>query len=1173
MRRTAGKALSPPSKIAVQFGGVALSQSLRKSILVITCLLMAVPMLPISSATVTPLPGSAGCTTHTSTNPRPADWYSLGEDGFYFDDACFHQFMVNAPDTAHIDVAIVPPPGPLGLRDAALLRQSVQMWEAGLKAGAHTSGMDWLRDGLTITPFVIGEDVPAGPSALVPDIIIVLGDAGPLGVAYAYAGIGTDSPLDFCHPASAAFPTIPQIQDQPGFDGHDGGGWGNLAAACGGNGQRTCIVTGAVLFDVPSPQQALNLYDLTSHEFGHCLGLGHVGDASDFQAKDYPVHDIMSYEQDGNDPAFGLCVSNLDLKTFAYRYQPFIEGAPALGYAADGAGYITMQGGSDPAPTNAVLSPLPASSWRIFRADGTLSTTAADCVQPNTGLVQLPGVPDLNGGSDPGPQGSPVATITSPAAGATGQPSSLDVSGTVDRLAGAAASGFPATDPAMTAAYTPFNAGSPFAYSSAASEATALAGDPVPKFVAGQGIDFHSRWAHSTGANALELGTPVSYFVYDTAGIQVAGPIATTASAEDTGPTSGCGTPPCFDYTGTWTSPADASGHFFFVAGAPFGGTEHYITDSNAPGPHPGLEEIEVVAPSAPAAPMASETMNGNILTPCTCLADYSGSVSWNAAFPGSPAAGTPAGVDGFWFDVSGYHGGQYSLRAGASQILGIAFFASGTDTTDVGSNVDTTMPKEGTVPSTANAAFVWHILQPNGGLGPNQPRATAFLTLDASTPVATVPGTPTALLATGGDGQVALSWSAPASDGGAAIDGYAIHYGTASGAYTQTSSASGTSKTIAGLTNGQAYFFAVAAHNSVGDSALSGEAQATPAATPPPANERVELYEGATQLGSPALVTTSSASPTASWTIPLTGLAAGSHTVTAKWFDAGVASSGTPLATASVSFSVATGTGTGTTTTSPSGTASDTGSAGGSVNNVAPAVDSLLASPSIAVQGSNAQVALTGGAHDDNGNADIAGVTVKVTDPTGASATPAATLTNDGDDATALTFAASSAVSDTSPTGTYQVDTFATDAAGLQSPVVSLTFTLLPPPAVQIGYTGAASQLDFGSFDPGASLVASQNAFRLTNALHQETRFLFDMTDFTCTRGAIPVLGNAKVLLGDMDETGTFTPRLTKDYTESTVDFGTLSDGATVFVKLELQQIPKAIAGTCTASFGLYHT
>ena len=57
------------------------------------------------------------------------------------------------------------------------------------------------------------------------------------------------------------------------------------------------------------------------------------------------------------------------------------------------------------------------------------------------------------------------------------------------------------------------------------------------------------------------------------------------------------------------------------------------------------------------------------------------------------------------------------------------------------------------------------------------------------------------------------------------------------------------------------------------------------------------------------------------------------------------------------------------------------------------------------------------------------------------------------------------------------------------------------------------------------------------------------------------------------IDGAGTFTPRLTKDYTESTVDFGTLSDGASVFVKLELQQVPKGIAGTCTASFGLYHT
>jgi hypothetical protein len=348
------------------------------------------------------------------------------------------------------------------------------------------------------------------------------------------------------------------------------------------------------------------------------------------------------------------------------------------------------------------------------------------------------------------------------------------------------------------------------------------------------------------------------------------------------------------------------------------------------------------------------------------------------------------------------------------------------------------------------------------------------------------------------------------------------------------------------------------------------------------PGNEHVEVDIGTAH----ASVDVDSSTGPASWTttLDLTGFADGAYTLTAKWFDAdGSQIASTVTHTLNIGSGGSTGTSTGTTTTtsttsstSSSGTGgatTDSGTAGGSVNNVAPAVDSLSASPGIAVIGRDAEVALAGAAHDNNGNQDIAGVTVTVTDPLGAAATPAATVTNDAGDATAVSFAASSAVGPTTPTGTYQVDTFASDADGAQSPVVSLTFTVLPPPAVEVGYTDAASRLDFGSFDPGTANVESQNAFSLTNSLHEDKDFLFDMTDFTCTHGAVPVMGNAKVHLGHLDGAGDFVSDATLDYTQSTVDFGTISDGTSLFVKLELVHIPLAIAGTCTASFGLYHS
>ncbi len=101
---------------------------------------------------------------------------------------------------------------------------------------------------------------------------------------------------------------------------------------------------------------------------------------------------------------------------------------------------------------------------------------------------------------------------------------------------------------------------------------------------------------------------------------------------------------------------------------------------------------------------------------------------------------------------------------------------------------------------------------------------------------VGTVPGVPgvplgvTAVAA--GDGRVLVSWSAPVSDGGSAVTGYVvtpIKAGVAALASVIFASAA-TSETVAGLTNGVAYTFSVAATNSAGtgrDSVESAEVTA----------------------------------------------------------------------------------------------------------------------------------------------------------------------------------------------------------------------------------------------------------------------------------------------------------------------------------------------------------
>jgi|GEM_PF-4185687 len=89
----------------------------------------------------------------------------------------------------------------------------------------------------------------------------------------------------------------------------------------------------------------------------------------------------------------------------------------------------------------------------------------------------------------------------------------------------------------------------------------------------------------------------------------------------------------------------------------------------------------------------------------------------------------------------------------------------------------------------------------------------------------ATAPGTPTNVVATAGTVQASLRWTAPVSDGGAAITNYVIQFSRNSGrswtTVTRAASAA-TTATVTGLVAGTNYIFRVAAVNSVQTGRLS---------------------------------------------------------------------------------------------------------------------------------------------------------------------------------------------------------------------------------------------------------------------------------------------------------------------------------------------------------------
>ncbi|NMO49956.1 hypothetical protein HH310_01935 [Actinoplanes sp. TBRC 11911] len=134
----------------------------------------------------------------------------------------------------------------------------------------------------------------------------------------------------------------------------------------------------------------------------------------------------------------------------------------------------------------------------------------------------------------------------------------------------------------------------------------------------------------------------------------------------------------------------------------------------------------------------------------------------------------------------------------------------------------------------------------------------------NAVTPAA-APGPPTGLSATAGDAQAAITFAAPANNGGAAITGYTATSTPGNVTGTCTSSPC----TVTGLTNGVVYTFTVHATNSAGSSA---ESAATTAVTP---DVRPNAATIGTAIGANQSATVSFTAPASNGGTAITGYTA----------------------------------------------------------------------------------------------------------------------------------------------------------------------------------------------------------------------------------------------------------------------------------------------------------
>ncbi|HVE74245.1 MAG TPA: hypothetical protein VNA30_04020 [Mycobacteriales bacterium] len=252
---------------------------------------------------------------------------------------CHHMRTdMNGLDSPKIDVLIMVPISPAAERDMRIMRQSVEMWEGGLQYIAEKLNMRWLAKGMefhitvdTFEPGGKGGEFTTYPIVDPEIVVVATNPAGGL-------GIGID-PIDFANDVFGSVNGgeglchgIPNAADidawkaLPGFSSHHSGREGIYTEDCGGSGGNICFAVNGGVDPVPGEgplEDFFALFDLVSHEVGHCLSIGHVGDGAEGKWGGLPPNDIMAYNNDP--PGRSKCVSSLDLEGIALRMSKYLD--------------------------------------------------------------------------------------------------------------------------------------------------------------------------------------------------------------------------------------------------------------------------------------------------------------------------------------------------------------------------------------------------------------------------------------------------------------------------------------------------------------------------------------------------------------------------------------------------------------------------------------------------------------------------------------------------------------------------------------------------------------------------------------------------------------------------------------------------------------------------------